>query len=91
MGQTQIVEHGGNATAPEIPAKDGYMAQWGADGKNITADTTIEAVYTAIPVDAPAADIPRTGDERSVLLWAGMLLLTMGAAAMIFGKKKYNN
>ena len=43
------VEHGKNATAPEIPAKEGYnetAPKWDKDGKNITADTEINAVYT---------------------------------------------
>ena len=39
------VEHGKDAPAPEIPAKVGYSAAWDKDGKNITADTTINAVY----------------------------------------------
>ncbi len=46
---TQTVEHGGNATAPEIPEKTGYTQTapvWDKDGKNITADTEITAVYT---------------------------------------------
>ena len=44
--KTLTVEHGKDATAPEIPAKTGYTAVWSADGKNITADTEINAVYT---------------------------------------------
>jgi len=43
---TVEVEHGKDATAPEIPAKEGYTAAWDKDGKNITADTEINAVYT---------------------------------------------
>ena len=43
---TVEVEHGQDATAPEIPAKEGYTAAWSADSKNITADTEINAVYT---------------------------------------------
>ena len=46
---TQEVAHGGNATAPQIPSKTGYTQiapYWDHDGKNITADTTITAVYT---------------------------------------------
>jgi len=43
---TVEVEHGQDATAPEIPAKTGYTGAWSADGKNITADTEINAVYT---------------------------------------------
>lgn len=46
---TQEVAHGGNAVAPQIPEKTGYTQiapYWDHDGKNITADTTITAVYT---------------------------------------------
>ncbi len=46
---TQEVAHGSDAVAPEIPGKFGYTQippQWSSDGKNITADITIEAEYT---------------------------------------------
>lgn len=46
---TQEVAHGGNAAAPQIPEKTGYTQiapYWDHDGKNITANTTITAVYT---------------------------------------------
>lgn len=46
---TQEVVHGMDATAPQIPEKTGYTQiapYWDHDGKNITADTTITAVYT---------------------------------------------
>ena len=48
--KTETVEHGTDAVAPEIPAKVGYdqiAPAWDKDGKNITADTEISAVYTA--------------------------------------------
>ena len=46
---TQEVAQGKDAVAPEIPGKFGYTQiapQWDKDGKNITEDTTIIAVYT---------------------------------------------
>jgi len=46
---TQTIEHGANATPPTVPAKVGYTQiapVWDKDGKNITADTIITAVYT---------------------------------------------
>ena len=46
---TQEVAHGENAALPEIPEKFGYTQippKWNHDGKNITADITIEAEYT---------------------------------------------
>ena len=49
VGETQTVVSGGDAVAPEIPAKTGYdktAPYWDKDGKNITEDTVINAVYT---------------------------------------------
>lgn len=46
---TQEVAQGKDAVAPEIPGKFGYTQiapQWDKDGKNITEDTTITAMYT---------------------------------------------
>ena len=46
---TVEVEHGKDAAAPAIPEKEGYTKTapvWDKDGKNITADTEINAVYT---------------------------------------------
>lgn len=46
---TQEVACGEDATLPEIPEKTGYTQippQWDHNGKNITADTRIEAKYT---------------------------------------------
>lgn len=46
---TVTVEHSKDAVAPTVPAKDGYTQtapSWDKDGKNITADTEINAVYT---------------------------------------------
>lgn len=34
------------ANIPAVPAKDGYTGAWDHDGSNITANTTINAVYT---------------------------------------------
>ncbi len=46
---TEVVEQGKDATAPEIPAKEGYdktAPKWDNDGKSISSDITITAVYT---------------------------------------------
>lgn len=46
---TQTVGYGKDATVPAIPEKEGYTQTapaWDKDGKNITADTEINAVYT---------------------------------------------
>ena len=46
---TEKVEHGKDATLTDVPHKDGYVGKWDSDGKNITEDTTISAVYTEVP------------------------------------------
>ena len=43
---TQTVEWGSDAVAPAVPEKANHTGAWDADGKNIKADTTINAVYT---------------------------------------------
>ncbi len=46
---TETVGHGKDATLPTVPTKEGYTQTapiWDKDGKNITADTEINAVYT---------------------------------------------
>ena len=50
---TEKVEHGKDATLTDVPHKDGYIGKWDSDGKNITEDTTISAVYTEVPVVNP--------------------------------------
>ena len=78
---TITVNHGEDAVAPELPQKDGYAAAWDQDGKNITADTTITALYHSKP--------PQTGDSETVILFA-MLMLCMGCVATLtlFRKKQ---
>lgn len=44
--KTESVEANGAAVAPELPEKIGYSAAWDVDFSNITADTTVTAVYT---------------------------------------------
>ena len=47
--KTAEVEYGKDALAPAIPEKEGYTKTaptWNNDGKNITEDTEINAVYT---------------------------------------------
>ena len=50
---TEKVEHGKDAILTDVPHKDGYVGKWDSDGKNITEDTTISAVYTEVPVVNP--------------------------------------
>lgn len=58
--KTMIVEYGKDAIMPELPEKEGYTAKWDSDGKNITKDTIITAVYT------PIINNPATGDNITV-------------------------
>lgn len=70
---TFTVEYGKDATAPSIPAKEGFTAAWDKDGKNITADTEINAVYTEIPPsespknEGPEAQPPKKDEEEIVV------------------------
>ncbi len=50
---TETVGHGKDATLPTIPAKEGFVGKWDAEGKNITNNTTISVVYTEIPAVKP--------------------------------------
>lgn len=50
---TEIVGYGKNATLPDVPSKSGYVGKWDSKGENITSDTSINAVYTAIPLVNP--------------------------------------
>ena len=72
---TEKVEHGKDATLPTVPAKDGYVGKWDSDGKNITEDKTIKAVYTEIPTVNPdevkledKTDLENTKEELKDLL-----------------------
>ena len=80
------VEYGKDATAPTIPTKNGYTKTaptWDKDGKNITADTEINAVYTQDPIEQPEdTKSPQTGDNSNIWLWVALMLLSGG---MLFG------
>ena len=84
---TVNVEYGKDATAPSIPTKNGYTQTaptWDKDGKNITADTEINAVYTQDPIIEQPDDTksPQTGDNSNIWLWVALMLLSGG---MLFG------
>ena len=47
IGQPQSVKYGGNAVQPAAPSREGYTFQsWSQEGKKMTEDTVIEAVYS---------------------------------------------
>lgn len=45
--KTETVEPGKAATAPALPTKAGYTASWDKDFTNVTADMTVNVVWTA--------------------------------------------
>ena len=97
---TVSVTYGSDATAPELPAKDGFTAAWDKDGKAIKADTTITAVYTAVETEAPATEAPATeapvidiveepASCGAAVSFAGVALVaSLGLATTFVSKKK---
>ena len=85
---TQTVEHGKDASAPQIPQKDGYDGKWDKDGKNITGDTVISAIYTEVTGADPNS--PQTGDNSNLWLWFALLFVSgMGIFAItVYDRKR---
>jgi len=81
------VKHGEDAVAPEIPKKDGYTAKWDNDGKNITADITIKAIYTADSTKGKSS--PKTSDNSNVLLYT--VVMGISLTGITYGVRKKNN
>lgn len=82
---TQIVGHGTDAILPTVPAKDGFVGKWDGKGKNITADTEIHAVYTAV-AELPKpddTDSPQTGNDSMIWLWMTLLYVSGSAIIML--------
>ena len=85
---TQYVQHGENATAPEIPHKEGHDQRppyWDHDGKNIMEHTLINAVYipnSPEPTDVVASAPPVTGDSSRLTEWLSLLLIS-GAVLIV--------
>ena len=77
---TVTVNHGEDAIAPALPEKEGYTAAWDLDGKNITADTTITAVYTE--------KSPQTGDSDMTVLLVALMLCAGCLATLMLTRKK---
>ena len=81
---TQTVGHGKEATTPTVPAKDGYTGKWDYDGKNVTSDIIINAVYTENSVPVPSdPQSPQTGDSSNLWLWFVLLLVSGGAMIVL--------
>jgi len=80
---TQTVGHGKDATSPTVPAKNGYTGKWDHDGKNITSDIIINAIYTENSLPVPSdPQSPQTGDNSNLWLWFALLFVS---GAGIFG------
>ncbi len=81
---TQIVGHGKDAVVPTVPAKDGFVGKWDGNGKNVTADTEIHAVYSTVE-ELPETDdthSPQTGNDSMIWLWMALLFVSGGAITM---------
>lgn len=53
--KTQVVDNGGSVTPPSNPTKDGYtFSKWSHDGKNITSNLDITAIYVQISLNVTA-------------------------------------
>ena len=87
--KTEVVEYGNVAILPSVPEKEGYTSRWDYDGKNITADTVINAVYTEKSVAEPGViQSPQTGDNGNIRMWL-LLLLVSGIASFLISLKMY--
>ncbi|NLB61329.1 MAG: hypothetical protein GX802_02715 [Clostridiales bacterium] len=67
---TVTVEHGKDATLPTPPEHEGFtFTGWSLDGKNITEDTTIMALYESnyIEGDSNGDGVVNTGDAVLIL------------------------
>ncbi|MBQ6693233.1 MAG: hypothetical protein IJP30_01965 [Clostridia bacterium] len=87
----QTVGHGKDATSPTVPAKNGYTGKWDHDGKNITSDIIINAIYTENSLPAPNDfQSPQAGDNSNMALWIALLLISSGAliALTVVKRKK---
>lgn len=88
------VNHGADAQLPEIPHKAGYdktAPTWDHDGKSITEDTEINALYIKNPPEPEAEESADTGDDRGFILWGMMALMSMGLTAAIISTRKKHN
>ena len=84
--KTETVEHSKDASLPAVPEKEGHTGAWDSDGKRITSDTVIKAVYVQDPAQVPdEPQTPPTGDESRLFLGIGLMLLSGGALIALTG------
>lgn len=78
--QTINAAYGEDVKLPSPPVKTNHTAAWNHNGKHITADTEICAVYTPMP----RPDSPPTGDTFNVTLWFASLVSSATALTMLW-------
>ena len=87
---TVQVKHGADVAAmPEIPVKVGFdktAPVWDNDGKNITEDTIITAVYTENTLES--APSPNTGDNLDSILLIPWIIVSLGSLAAVVAHRK---
>jgi len=92
---TVQVKHGADVTEmPQIPEKLGFDKTepvWDKDGRNITEDTVITAVYT----ENAQTDVnsPNTGDNSDITLLGVLMLISFSSlvAVLAYGKTRKND
>ena len=62
--KTEVVNHGGTATAPNVPTHDGYeFIGWDKKFDNVTEDITVTAVYRELNVSPAVKPSDDTSSE----------------------------
>ena len=97
-GSSSQTVHKGTTVSLEAPTKEGHLFKgWkdekgnsypaGEDGKvkiTVTGDMTLTAEWKKLP---SAENLPKTGDESSVLLWGAALAVSAAACFMLRRRK----
>ena len=89
---TVTAGHGLDVDLPTIPEKEGYnetAPMWDHDGKNITEDTVINAIYIK---NGAEQDLPVTGDANNIILWITVMFISIVAVTwiiVVFKKKTF--
>ncbi len=97
---TQTVNYGAAAIAPEAPAKEGYtFARWDVDYTNITGDLTVNAVYEinkytvtfVVPAQGTTTDTLVFNDIAWGTAWADAVTVpTVTATSAVYAFDKWD-